>query len=275
MGKAMRRHRTGEGFERLGRVLAVLFLLATPAFAEDCVILLHGFMGDAEEMSDLQSALDREGYKTVNDGYPSTEAGIEVLAAKYIPPMIEKCGDARSINFVTHSMGGLLLRRYLYVNIIDNIGRAVMLAPPNHGSEMADEVAPMWISQQLAFPSLSDLQTKRVQELPLATDFNFDVGIIAGSSSVNPIGSYFLPGPDDGYVALENVKLDSMKDFYVVPTSHGLITTNETAIAQTVYFLKTGYFDHSIEAKGYWLTTEKLEEFACYFARNSDYCKEE
>jgi triacylglycerol esterase/lipase EstA (alpha/beta hydrolase family) len=63
-----------------------------------------------------------------------------VLAEKAVTPAIKECQGETNINFVTHSLGGILVRQYLSVHDIPNLKYVVMLGPPNKGSEIVDKL---------------------------------------------------------------------------------------------------------------------------------------
>ena len=234
----------------------IIFLLIISGFfsynlnaevINESVILLHG-LGDVKlSMLKLESALKNEGYMTKNIGYSSTGETIESLAGKELTEIVERYKKIgiEKIHFVTHSMGGLIVRYYLQEHNIPVGSRIVMLSPPNHGSEVADHF------QESKFYKLivGDIGQE------LATDSNIlsklkpiipEVGIIAGNKSSNPYFSRIIPGEDDGRVAVDNTKLTEMKDFMVVPSTHLTIKYNDEVIKQTVFFLKNGKFKHNI-----------------------------
>jgi len=212
----------------------------------ESVILLHG-LGDVKlSMLKLENALKDEGYTTKNIGYSTTGETIESLAEKELSEVVERYKKIgfRKIHFVTHSMGGLIVRYYLQDHTLPTGSRIVMLSPPNHGSEVADH----FLESKFYKLIVGDVGQE------LATDSNIlselkpivpEIGIIAGNKSSNKYFSKIIPGEDDGRVAVDNTKLTEMKDFIVVPSTHLTIKYNNEVLKQTAYFLKNGKFLHS------------------------------
>ena len=211
----------------------------------ESVILLHG-LGDVKlSMLKLESALKEEGYTTKNIGYSTTGETIESLAEKELSEIVERYKKIgfEKIHFVTHSMGGLIVRYYLQDHTLPTGSRIVMLSPPNHGSEVADHFLESKFYKLIVGEVGQELATdsKILSELkPIVPE----VGIIAGNKSSNKFFSKIIPGEDDGRVAVDNTKLTEMKDFIVVPSTHLTIKYNNEVMKQTVFFLKNGKFKH-------------------------------
>lgn len=206
------------------------------------VVLIHGFGGSRYTLKKLESHLKKQGYHTVNIGYPSLLKSIESLAKPTIEKALNRCPNSNTIHFVTHSMGAILLRYYLRDHTIDNIGRVVMLGPPNGGSEIVDTLKKVPGSQ--LFKRLSGMQLGTgVNDIPKALGpTRLDVGIIAGNRSINPFLAAMLPETNDSRVTLTNTRLEGMIDYLVLPVSHVLMLRNPTVIEQTLYFLQNGSF---------------------------------
>jgi pimeloyl-ACP methyl ester carboxylesterase len=226
--------------------MAVTVLSAGANRAPDHVILLHGLCRTSRAMVPLQKALANAGYQVHNLDYPSRSTNIETLAETVIGPAVEACqkAGARRIDFVTHSLGGILVRCYLARHPIPQLGRVVMLAPPNQGSEIVDRLGGWWLFKKINGPAGNELGTG-VNSLPNRLGpVNYCVGVIAGSRTINWINSLMIPGTDDGKVSLERTKLAGMSDYLVIPATHPFIMRNRTAIRQTICFLQRGCFDH-------------------------------
>ncbi|MDJ0711720.1 MAG: alpha/beta fold hydrolase [Woeseiaceae bacterium] len=231
----------------MNRILIALLLLSltTAASASECVVLLHGLIRSSTAMNKMQRELDEAGFVTANIDYPSRDHTIEELADMAIPAGLEQCrghDDVERIHFVTHSLGGILVRQYLSTNEIPELGRVVMLGPPNQGSIAADDMAGVPGFEWLNGPAGRQLG-KGDDSVPLKLGpATFEVGIIAGNRTIDPITSAVLENPDDGRVSVEDTKLEGMTDFVVVEHSHAFMMRMRKPIELTIKFLKTGAF---------------------------------
>ncbi len=218
--------------------------LVTLDDASECVVLLHGLNRSWRTMNKMAVALQDEGFSTANVDYPSQQGTVEGLASMVVTSGLDQCRmtGANKIHFVTHSMGGILLRYAHGVEPIPELGRVVMLGPPNQGSEVIDRTRDWTVTRMISGEAGLQLGTGEddipAQLLPV----NFELGVIAGTGTINPFMSAVLPEYDDGKVTVERTKADGMADFLVVPVSHSFIMRNDKVIDNTTVFLQSGHF---------------------------------
>ncbi|MGR9043692.1 MAG: esterase/lipase family protein [Gammaproteobacteria bacterium] len=215
---------------------------STQPLTEEYVILLHGLARRGRSMEKLATALNDAGYRTVNYGYPSTHFPIEKLAEDAIGESVSRCPEAAKIHFVTHSLGGILVRQYLKTHTLENLGRVVMLGPPNKGSQVVDKLAKAPGFKLINGPAGLQLGTGELSIPNTLGPANFELGVIAGTRSINLILSAMLPKPNDGKVSVENTKLEGMADHLVLPVTHTFMMNNEKVIEEVIHFLRYGVF---------------------------------
>ena len=220
-------------------------MLPQAAFAGECVVLLHGLTRTGQSMKTLEVALKKNSYTVVNARYPSTQKPIEELA-DYVGKAVAKCGGGK-VDFVTHSMGGILVRAWLKDHRPANLGKVVMLAPPNQGSAAVDAYAKSGFFAVLG-PAAKELGTGPDSIVRRLGPANFTLGVIAGDKSANRMLSSKLKGPNDGTVTVASTKLQGMRDHITLHVSHTFLMNNPLVIAQVLTFLKQGRFDHGMAA---------------------------
>jgi hypothetical protein len=179
-------------------------------------------------MKRLEWTLERAGYQVVNLRYPSRSFPVERLAEEYLDKAVAAQNQAGQIHFVTHSLGGIVLRQYLARRTMTNLGRVVMLAPPNHGSALAGRLKKSAAGRWILGPAGCELGPS-ASELPERLGpAHFQLGVIAAAS--------------DGKVPVQSAQLDGMADFLVVPGTHTWIMWRADMSRQVLAFLRDGQF---------------------------------
>lgn len=237
---------------KVGIIGLLALSLAAPVSAasiplrhESCVILLHGLWRTEYSMKYLEWGLSEMEFEVVNLTYPSLSYPIEELAVMAVQEGLAGCRDLglQRIHFVTHSLGGILVRQYLQHRDIVGLHRVVMLGPPSQGSQVADFVD--------GFDILEPITPRAVEQLGTGTDSvprrlgpaHFELGIIAGTANRRGM----LPGvpdqPGDGTVTVEETIVPGMLDFLELPVSHTFMMWDRRVLHQVAHFLERGYFD--------------------------------
>jgi pimeloyl-ACP methyl ester carboxylesterase len=212
------------------------------------VVLLHGILRSLD-MLPLTLYLQRKGYNAANIMYHPRDHNLESLVDDIDAKIrsSKNYSDDKKLHFVTNSMGGLIARYYIAARKPKNLGRVVMLCPPNTGSEHADFLVNnrhlSGLSRKMLGPALDQLVTTYKHP---ENEITYPLGIIAGSVSINPLALIALPkknvGPHDGMVPVERTKIAGMKDHIVVPSTHTFMMFNPGVMRQVANFLKDEQF---------------------------------
>jgi hypothetical protein len=216
------------------------------AFPAERVVLLHGMVRTSRSMNNLEAFLSDRGYQVLNLDYPSRKHQLPELARIVRNEVVSKTGNAEKIHFVTHSLGGMILRYIQQNDPLPNLGRVVMLSPPNQGSEVVDALGSLRLFQFINGPVGTQLGTDANGAAKQLGKVDFELGVITGDRSINWINSLMIPGKDDGKVSTESAKVEGMADFLIVHVSHPFIMMNKTVMAECLHFIQNGAFDMGI-----------------------------
>lgn len=206
----------------------------------ETVFLLHGIGKSHLDMFPLARTLHRAGYDVVNWKYPSRRHSIPELADQ-LARVVEAHPSPR-IHFVTHSMGGIVVRHYFCRHTSPATGRLVMIAPPNRGAWLASRLAGLSLYKRVFGPAGLDLREGEEGLCEAAGIPPCEYGIIAGGRGRTPGMMPFIPGDNDGIISVDTTRLGGEKDFIVLPYLHGLIQFMPRTIRCVLRFLESGRF---------------------------------
>ena len=230
-------------------IIFSIFLITSQVYAAppEYVVLLHGLARTSNSMNKLAKYLSDQGYQVVNINYPSRKYQLSELARIVRKETISKTIAANKIHFVTHSMGGIIVRFMQKNDPLPNLGRVVMLSPPNRGSEVVDFLSNLWFFESINGPAGKQLGTGNKGICQTLGRVNFELGVITGDSSINWINSLIIPGDDDGKVSIESARVEGMADFLIVHVPHPFIMNDKTVMTECVHFLRNGHFKNRSE----------------------------
>ncbi|MEE2638664.1 MAG: alpha/beta fold hydrolase [Acidobacteriota bacterium] len=207
------------------------------------VIVIHGLGRTTASMAILSARLADAGFRVTSFGYPSRTEPVEALIDRLADQVDQCChDDMTGVHFVTHSMGGVLVRSYLSRRPERHDGRVVMLSPPSQGSEIVDAFVDSEMLRALLGPAGARLGTGSAGIAGELPPVQFSLGIITGSRSLSPLGSWLIPGPDDGKVGVDRARLDGATDFLILPATHTFIMNRRDVADEVVHFLQHGQF---------------------------------
>ena len=225
--------------------LSLLLVLAgckgRPAPDREAVVLVHGLGRSPASMLVLAQRLEWAGYGVVTVGYKSLQTAFSEQVATVGSVVDRCCAESPQIHFVGHSLGGLVIRGYLAETPPEQLGRVVLLAPPNQGSLFVDWLEEIPAATEVLGPVGSELGTDSTDIPATLPPPDYEMGIIAGNRSIQPIGHLAIPGPDDGIVSVEQTRVEGVP-VIVLPRSHAFIMSSRYTAQAVIKFLRTGEF---------------------------------
>jgi pimeloyl-ACP methyl ester carboxylesterase len=206
------------------------------------VLLLHGLGRSPALFAEMESLLRAQGYRAFALAYPTLRKNINGHADN-LTALLNELEGVERVSFVTHSLGGLVVRSTLGRNVAwqkrMRVARIVMIAPPNQGSRLARYLGEWRLFGFILGPAAEEIAAGAGPDLPDLTGYEF--GIIAGGKNAEGFNPW-LPGDDDAIVTLEETRLSGARDFLRLEATHTFLPQNENAIRASLNFLKHGRF---------------------------------
>lgn len=223
-----------------------MILFRMSAQPAEVVVLLHGLARTPGSMIGAGVWFRRAGYRVAYVSYPSRKVGIEAAVRDFVAPQVEKIAarpGVRKLHFVTHSLGGIVFRAWAASHAEKvPLGRAVLLAPPNHGSEIADKLGGWIVARKIMGPVLQELHTGDDSIPRRLGDVKIETGVIMGDEANLPFFRHWLGAASDGVVTVEGGRVGGLKDFLVLPAGHTWIMWRPAVLNAALHFIREGCF---------------------------------
>lgn len=207
---------------------------------KEITILVHGFNKSQSDMAYLEAGLKASGFTVLSVNLPTTFASLEQCRNSLAEQIKEVVEEYEVVNYVAHSMGGLISRAFIASVQQNNVGKCVFIATPHKGSKLAAIATAIPLYSNI-FKPVKDL-LPNLKYSSFASRKGFKIGLIAGSRNEGVIGRLFLPAESDGRVEISSVKSKDMDEFIILPYRHNKIHKNRETLAAVKKFLAQGTF---------------------------------
>lgn len=211
----------------------------------DTVVLIHGLGRSHRSMWMVGLWLKFCGYRVTSIGYPSHRVSIAEAVERHIAPKLAELEVAAGsrVHFVTHSLGGIVFRAWAAQrDTAFPLGRAVLLAPPNRGSQIIDELRQWRWVRWLLGPVSAELGTDASSTPNTLGPLPPETGIIMGDKDTLPVFRHLLGPESDGVVTIASAHAEGESDFVLLPANHATIILQPAVFRAVNRFLKTGSF---------------------------------
>ena len=207
------------------------------AHPREAVLLLHGAWMNSLVMGYLAHALRREGFAAQTFGYRTIREPLDAHLARLANRIANL--EAARVHLVGHSLGGVIVMRYLQRVADRRVRRAVLLGSPVSGCRAAAGFARLAGGELMMGQSLSVWR----EPVDVEVDARFEIGAIAGTRAFG-LGAVVtrLPKPNDGVVCLDETKFPALRDHVALPLGHTVMLVSSRVARQTTAFLRTGAF---------------------------------
>lgn len=205
------------------------------------VVLLHGIVRSSKAMGRIAERLEADGYLVVPFDYPSTREGLGGCA-KYLNEVVQSLDGVERVSFVGHSMGGLVVRRWMADYDDGRVGRFVMLGTPNHGAQLADRLSTLGVYRLILGAGGRDLVSGEAGEIAKLPVPSSPFAVIAGARGDGRGFNPWVDGDDDGIVSVISAKLDGAEAYLEVPVLHSFLPFDARVIEAVAAYLSDGAF---------------------------------
>ncbi len=233
------RHAWGTREECLAALDAIRKEQDLPPMMGRAVILVHGIVRSAHSMRPIRERLEADGFYVVGFNYASTRIDIPT-AADYLQQVVASLEGIEEINFVVHSMGGLVVRAYLANHHEECHRRLVMLGVPNLGAKLAQDLKNNWLFKFVSGPAGQQLNNDPQGFIAALPTPDCEFAVIAGCRGTLDGYNPLVPGDDDGTVAVTSTMLPGAADFMTVRRLHSFLMSDPEVVESTHCFLTTG-----------------------------------
>lgn len=212
--------------------------------SEEVIFLVHGYNKSNSDMKFLKKNLEEMGYKISSNTLPILFSSLEKctqILKKRVDEELNLNKEYKKIHFIGHSMGGIIIRKFLENNRVNNLGRCILIATPNKGMKLADfaEKKVRWFGR--IFKPIYDAVSYRMKINRPVNIPEPEIGVIAGNKN-NLILGRLLSENSDGRVEVEETKFEGMKEFMVLNYGHKEIHHKSETVIFADNFLQNGKF---------------------------------